>query len=59
MPKKLTVKEIEQKIADINSKYPMSLDIDPYHPSDQNNLVRYHRLLDERSGKRYLKPLKK
>ena len=48
MPKKLTVKEIEQKIADINSKYPMSLDIDPYHPSDQNNLVRYHRLLNER-----------
>ena len=48
MPKKLTVKEIEQKIADINSKYPMSLDIDPYHPSDQKNLVRYHRLLNER-----------
>ena len=48
MPKKLTVKEIEQKIADINSKYPRSLDIDPYHPSDQNNLIRYHRLLIQR-----------
>lgn len=52
MTKKLTSKEIEDKIWEIESRYPkhqhIDLDKDLYHPYDRNNLLRLYTLKNKR-----------
>ena len=52
MSKKLTIEQIEERIASIECCYPQSfhidMDRDGYHPYDRNNLIRYYNLLAKR-----------
>ena len=52
MSKKLTIKEIEDKINAIWNQYPRGLSIDSdkdiFHPYDRNNSIRYESLLRKR-----------